>query len=246
METDAGAVRYLPIILRTSDRQEYRFAARLAFLTTHPLNQPLDIDGDLSDWPSAVGNVADDFLLVTGEDPHDTGLPQTRATHPTQCFLASDGQALYFGFNCAFGDATELPRAQRNAVDYDDGVPMGDELVEIVIAPDNLGTRSPADFYHIVVKPYGSFWERGVGVDPPVGPRSPWAADITTAARIHPDRWVAEVRIPLEALGTRIESRDVLGINITRFDLSTQEFSNWSGAAQNVYDPLAAGNLALP
>jgi hypothetical protein len=246
METDAGAVRYLPILLRSSDNRVYRFKARLGYLAANPLHSPLDVDGDVSDWPSAVGNVAEDFLLITGEPPDATGLSHARATHPTQCFVAADQNAIYFGFNCSFGPPTKLPPGQRNYLRYEDGVPVGDELVEILICPDNTGTRSPGDLFHVVLKPYGSFWEKGIRTHPQVGTHSEWAANIQTAVRVHSDRWVGEVRIPLEAFGARDASRAVWGIDFTRFDLSTQEFATWSGAAHNAYDPLASGNIALP
>ncbi len=246
METDAGGVLYLPITLRSSDRRVYHLAARLSYLAVHLVDRPLTVDGDLSDWPAAVGNAAEDFVLITGEDPEAVQLPHTRAARDTQCFVACDGAALYFGFNCMLGDQADLPRSQRNYVQYQDGVPVGEEMIEVLIAPDNTGTRSPADFYHVVLKPHGSFWERGIGTDPPVGARSPWAANIRTAVQIQPDKWVAEVCIPLDAFGGANTSRTVWGLNFTRFDLSGQEFANWSGATRNVYDPLAAGNLAWP
>jgi hypothetical protein len=125
-------------------------------------------------------------------------------------------------------------------------VPLGEELVEILLDPTNAGTRSTSDLFHVVIKPNGWFCERGIGTDPPTGVRSAWAAGLSAAVQIHDDRWVAEVRIPRDAFGTRAQGRQVWGVNLTRFDLAGQEFSNWSGAAQNVYDPLSLGNLTLP
>jgi len=246
METDAGGVRYLPMILRTSDGAAYRFSARLAYLAVTPIHRPLEIDADLSDWPSAVGNAAEDFVLITGEDPETPRLPSARATQATQCFAAADGEALYFAFNGFIGGTEALPRGQRNYVRYEDGVPIGEELVEILIDPTNAGTRSTSDLFHVVLKPNGWFCERGIGTVPPTGVCRPWAAGLAAAVQIHHDRWVAEVRIPLQAFGVRTEGRQIWGLNLTRFDLARQEFSNWSGAARNVYDPLSLGNLALP
>ncbi|HUU86036.1 MAG TPA: hypothetical protein VM243_21270 [Phycisphaerae bacterium] len=246
LETEAGAVRYLPLVLETSEPRTYRFSARLCSLAAHPLRAPLAVDGDLSDWPIAVGNAAEDFVLIVGEDAENPRLPQSRPTHATRCFVATDGQALYFGFDCAVADGGALPRQQRSFVRYDDGVPVGDELVEILIDPTNTGTRSTSDLFHIGVKPSGWSCERGIGTDPPTGARAPWAADVRVAVRVHSDRWAAEVRVPLDAFGARLGRGTVWGLNLTRFDQRQQEFSNWSGAEQNVYDPLALGNLALP
>jgi hypothetical protein len=227
--------------------------------------QPPIIDGDLSDWPAVAGNTAEDFVLVTGEDPMNPRQPITRPTSNTQCFVAADQNAIYLALNCTTPAADQLTRNQRNYLRYQDGVPENDELIEILIDPANVGTRSPGDLFHIVIKPSSWFCERGLVTDPPVGPRLPWAADMQMAVQTRPDRWVAEVRIPLEAFGNQARSTAisatnaggndglarqmhvaVWGINITRFDVVQREFSNWSGAANNVYDPLSLGNLLLP
>ncbi len=246
METDPGGVAYLPLVLRASDGRVHRFAARLAYVAGQPLDGPLVIDGDLADWPRAVANAAEDFVLITGEAPDDPRQPGTRPRHGTQTFVATDGQAIYLGFNCLLDEPAAAPAARQNYVHYEDGVPLGEELIEILLTPENLPARSPADFYHVVVKPHGSMWERGVGADPQVGARRDWPANIRTAVQVRTDRWVAEVRIPLDAFETRRASRAVWGFNVTRFDLPAQEFSNWAGASHNAYDPLAAGNLAWP
>ena len=54
------------------------------------------------------------------------------------------------------------------------------------------------------------------------------------------------MRLPLAAFGERSGESAVWGFNITRFDLTHQEFSTWSGATGNAYDPLTLGNLYLP
>ena len=104
------------------------------------------------------------------------------------------------------------------------------------------------DLYHIVVKLSGAMWERGIGSDPPTGPRTVWAADIRHAARWHGDRWEAELQVPLSAFppqpGPAADHR-FWGINFTRFDVVRQEYANWSGAISNVYDPMSLGNLGL-
>lgn len=246
METGSGAVRYLPLVLRTSDLRMYRFQARLGYLIADGVKQVPVIDGDLSDWPGAVVSAADDFVLITGEDPEDTDSAQARPTSGTQCFVAADSDAIYFAFNCAIDPTADLPVGLRSHIRREDGVPVDDELIEILLDPTNAGTRSTADLYHVVLKPNGWFCERGIETDPPTGAREPWAADLAAAVAVHPDRWVAEVRIPRDAFDAGPGQRRIWGFNVTRFDLVRQEFSNWSGAVGNAYDPLSLGNLALP
>ena len=158
-------------------------------------------------------------------------------------YVAADAQALYFAFDCAMDGATAVLQSHSNVVDYDDLIPLGDELVEIALDPTGAGTHSTSDLYHVVIKPSGAMWEHGLGTDPPTGRRRVWAADIRHAARTYPDRWVAEVRIPLEAFGGK---NRIWGANFARFDAEHQEYSNWAGAAHNFYDPASLGNLALP
>jgi len=158
-----------------------------------------------------------------------------------------DREYLYIGVNCETGTEVASPASRSKSVEYDDLVPVGDELIEVLIDPYNLGTRSPADLYHMVVKMTGSdLAERGIRLDPPCGERRPWLVDIEVGTKVDADRWTTEIRIPLAAFGGSGSEQAIWGFNITRFDLAHQEFSTWSGAIGNAYDPLALGNLYLP
>ena len=149
--------------------------------------------------------------------------------------------------NCEFDGQAAGPTLRRNSVDYDDLIPVGDELVEVLIDPLNTGTRSPADLYHIAVKPSGTYLtEKGIRLRPPCGPVEPWPADIDVATGVFPDRWTVELRIPLASFEDAAPEHTVWGFNITRYDASRQEFSTWSGASGNAYDPMSLGNLYLP
>jgi hypothetical protein len=101
--------------------------------------------------------------------------------------------------------------------------------------------------YRLVIKPSGSSWaEKGVSTNPPCGSRSAWPADAEVAVRVADGRWTSEVRIPLPSFDAFSTSDVVWGFNVTRFDANAQEFSTWSGATGNPYDPLSLGNLYLP
>ena len=140
-----------------------------------------------------------------------------------------------------------MPVSRRKGVRYDDQIPISEELVEILIDPLNAGTRSPSDLYHIVVKRSGTdLAEKGIQFDPPVGKRGPWPVDIEVATGTAPDRWMAELRVPLSAFGPVAPEQTIWGFNITRWDAVNEEFSTWSGATRNAYDPLSLGNLYLP
>ena len=136
---------------------------------------------------------------------------------------------------------------RRKAVMYEDMIPVGEELIELLIDPHNAGSRSPEDLFHIVVKRSGiDVTELGIRFDPPCGRSQPWPVDIEIATRVTPKRWSVEMRIPLSAFGVGGMSPTTWGFNITRFDLEAQEFSTWAGAVRNAYDPASLGNLYIP
>jgi hypothetical protein len=241
---DPGGTRYLPIILETADGGTRQLVVRMAYVFAERLQRPPKIDGDISDWPVGLGSVASDYVLVTGESPDADETGSGRPSAATRCLVARDAQNLYFGFWCAAEGDLDLTY-RSNTVTYEDMIPVGEELVEVLIDPDASATHSPGDLYHLVVKLAGATWERGIGTDPPIGPRRVWPADIQQATRWCGDHWEAEVAIPLAAFGRPAPEHEVWGVNFTRFDVFRQEYSNWSGAVSNVYDPMALGNLGL-
>jgi hypothetical protein len=199
------------------------------------------IDGDLSDWPAGATNVAADFISVAGGAP---------AARRTTALVARDDQYLYVGVVCeaAPADASTRPLARSKGVQLDDLVPVDDEdLVEILIDPLNAGSRSPSDLVHVVVKRSGTdLAEKGIRTDPPCAVRAPWAVDLQLSTIETARGWSTEIRIPLGAIADEIEPAAVWGFNIARWDASAREFSTWSGATGNAYDPLSLGNLYLP
>ena len=244
----------LPIEFAGEEGQVYRCNVRVSFIAAVPLEADrvgsggtIRVDGDLSDWPPGATNVASDFLLITGGGTERDDDPETRPQNATLVFVMRDTKYLYIAINCK-SDARAVRRvSRRNRVDYDDLIPLGDELVELLIDPLNTGTRSPADLYHMVVKPSGTYFlEKGIAFEPPCGPREPWPADIDVATGLAADRWTAELRIPLDAFNLGATEHTIWGLNVTRYDASRQEFSTWSGASGNAYDPISLGNLYLP
>ncbi len=65
-------------------------------------------------------------------------------------------------------------------------------------------------------------------------------------SRVEQDFWAAELELPLAAFPDMVRQNRVWGVNFTRFDSSCQEYSSWSGAVGNVYDPISLGNMTVP
>lgn len=252
------------IELTTADGGVYQSPARVAFAAalrmaevpagktgaTSGLPRYIQIDGDLSDWPPGSVNVMRGFRLIAGSAAEGSNSDARRPVHATNGFVMTDDKYLYLAINCE-ADAPTLRAGRlehRNRVEYEDMIPTGGgELIEILIDPLNSGTRSPGDLYHIAVKPSGTYLaEHGVRFDPPCGRSEPWPVDLEVATARRADRWMVELRVPLDAFDAIATKHAVWGFNITRFDAANQEFSTWSGATGNAYDPLSLGNLYLP
>jgi hypothetical protein len=244
--TDAAGVLNLPLVLRTGDGQERKLGARLALATAVPAAHPISIDGDTSEWPIGVANVMSDFVLITGVSEDSGGLELSRPQAPASAFILRDGASLCLAVICQDDRARESDAVRRNWIRYDDLIPVGEELIEVLIDPLGAGTRSPSDLYHIVVKRNGSYLtERGIATEPPCSINEPWAAQVEVATRMLPGRWIAEIRIPLSSFEDAAAS-GVWGLNVTRYDVARRAYATWSGAIRNAYDPLSLGNLLLP
>ena len=132
-----------------------------------------------------------------------------------------------------------------NRVRYDRTMPVGEDLVEIVIDPTNGGTGSTGDLFHIVVKANGAVLaERGIGWQPPTGPRRIWSVDIKAAVSTPPGQWHIEVAVPLAAFPADARRQPVWGIDFARFDPRTGTYTTWSGTTRHPYNPRGLGNMA--
>jgi len=244
--TETGASTF-PVDIALADGGGASSAARMALVAALDRPQPIIVDGDLSDWPPGWGNVASDFVPVLTSDVQAGPGDRAPARRDTLVFVLRDEAFLYLGINAQVADRAVAQTTTRNRIEYDDLVPVGEELIELLFDPLNAGTRTPSDLFRIAVKPSGSYRsEKGLQTDPPVGERRPWACDAEVAVRVGGGRWTGEVRVPLASFQAFSTKDTVWGFNITRFDAEAEEFSNWSGATGNPYDPLSLGNLYLP
>ncbi|MCO6436490.1 MAG: DUF4091 domain-containing protein [Phycisphaerae bacterium] len=210
------------------------------------VSSPITIDGDLSDWPPGDINVMRGFSLVASGGAFEAMTPDRGARFDTTVFLMRDEESLYVGVNCMTSGTEMNQAADTNQITYDDLIPVGEELVEILIDPLNAGTRTPDDLFHFAIKSSGAVLvERGVTTNPPITAPSSWSAKVRGATRKEPPRWTAELRIPLSAFGSPAV-RTIWGINVTRMHGAAEEFSSWAPASGNAYDPLTLGNMLLP
>ena len=243
----AGGHLQLPVTWETEDGQVRQTQACMSYAAALPTEHPPQIDGDLSDWPAGTVNVAGEFSLIAPADAEGERIGSRRPRQPTTARMLRDEDYLYVALHCAESEQAVQPTESHNVIRLDDLIPVGENLIEVLLDPLNTGTRSPSDLHRVVVKRAGFvLTSQGIRTEPPCGSYDLWAADVAVATGIGPDGWNVELRIPLEALGPEAAPPAIWGFNLTRFDAAHQEFSTWSGAGCNAYDPLSLGNLYLP
>ena len=160
---------------------------------------------------------------------------------------AMDGELVYVAFHCLTPGRLAGQDAQNNFITYDDRIPIGEELIEILIDPAGSGSSSPGDIYHLAIKPSGAILkERGIRCEPQVAEVLDWPADIRVATKVLDDRWVAEVRVPLDSLGPTAGRGQTWSVNFCRFNSARWSYTTWSGAERNAYNPLSFGNMSFP
>lgn len=247
LAANAHGVSTFAVELAIEGEEALQFPVRATHLAVRRLQEPLRIDGDLSDWPPGLGNVAGDFVLVGAGSPERADGARPRSANANLAFVCRDDTRLFFALHCEQSAQTSLLTTRSNQVRYDRTGPTGEDLVEIVIDPTNGRTGSTGDLYHLIIKANGAVVaEQGIGWAPPTGARRVWAADVRAAVRgVQNGRWTVEVSVPLDAFGPDALRRRFWGIDFGRFDAATGEYASWSGARRHLYNPRGLGNAAM-
>jgi len=219
--------------------------ARLCAITAQRLSVPVVVDGTLDEWPLATNNAAGDFVLVGALDvpKTDRGLVD-RPSQSTLVVVGRDNDYLYIAFNCQDDRLNERLISQSNRVLYDELWPAGEDLIEVVLDPSGEAVV-PADLLHITVKANGAVvTERGAPCLARIGGHGDWPGEVVAAIddRSQPNRWTAEIRIPLRSLG---KIAPIWGINFARYQARLGEYSTWSAARRYLYSPSSLGNIQL-
>lgn len=241
-----------PVIFDAGANGRVDVAATVSVVQAPKAPLPITIDGKLSDWPPSAFNAAGDFRLVSNRD--GIGRERRRAESQTIAYFLVSRGLLYIGVHAgvpkrdssaASDTSGALP--MQNFVEYEDLMPVGEDLIEIILDPTNKGTQS-GDLYHIVLKSTGNpRFERGIGTHPPIGEVKPWVGPLPECCVVRTEfGWSAEVAIPLESFGADAAFNRVWGLNIARLEPMRGEYSDWARAPRYCYDPRSLGNLVWP
>jgi len=243
--TDATGHACWTIVLAPREAPPIEIPARLSAVAAMQLQKPVQIDGDLTDWKAGRFNMLADFrpLGRGSQAPSEAGKSDLQRT---DAFTATDGSYLYIAMRMQ-DQARQMHVSQKNTVQYDGSTPAGEDLVEVLIDPDNSASGGPERLIHVTVKANGAaIASCGVDMQPPVCQPRPLGAQVLAATRIYQDAWTAEVAIPLDAVKAVRPEAAYWGLNVCRLRWSNIEYSSWSGARISSYHPESLGNLLVP
>jgi hypothetical protein len=193
-----------------------------------------------SDDPVTVNGVLDEPVWQRADTLTDfvTWGSTAPARAPTRVRLAHDGKELYVALECVQPTAQLATRANRR-----DGSTWSDDSVEIFINPG----MDEAPYAQFIVNAAGAFYDRlQRRADQPYEEALSWNCDAAWAARVSPDRWCAELRLPLDALRLDLAAKPLLRMNFVRNVASgDKEISAWFSSVAAHADPLSRGWIVV-
>ncbi len=208
---------FLPGMLQAGDK-------RVRAIT---LEQAPQIDGKLEPvWKSAS--------RITSFERLGGG----KLTQNTEVYVGFHQLSLYLAFVCHENRMDDIVAAARDR----DSIIYGDDCVEVFINPD-------ADFntyFQFQINSRGTFTDRSCefAKTGQLFKRSQWNANnVQVAAQCYSDRWVAELKLPLAALGIKWRPDLNLGFNVTRAENPHRETASWASMGTTFHDPKRFGRL---
>ena len=233
------------VVLEPRESQPVEIPVLLSAVAAMQLQKPVQIDGDLTDWRPGRFNMLSGFTPLERRDD-DTRSSERSDLRRTDAFVSTDGAYLYIAVRMQ-DQASQVHLSQRNTVAYDGAIPAGEDLVEILLDPDNGASGGPERLIHIIVKANGAaLASQGVDIQPPLCKPRPLGTQVQVATRIYPDAWTAEVAIPLDVVKAVRPEAAYWGLNVCRLRSDDLEYSSWSGARVSSYHPDSLGNLLIP
>ncbi len=231
------------VVLEQPQAEAVTIPAVLSAVAAARVQKPIKVDGDLKDWRPGRYNVLSDFRLLGRQNTAEGGKPDHRRT---DAFVASDERYLYIAARMQ-DEPGQMQVHQKNTVQYDGAIPTGEDLIEILIDPDNGASGGPERLIHIVVKANGAaLASSGVDIQPPLCQPRPLGTQVLVATKIYQDAWCAEVAIPLEVVKAVRPEAAYWGLNVCRLRAGNLEYSSWSGTRISSYHPDSLGNLLVP
>jgi len=169
-----------------------------------------------------IDGVLDDELWarVSQLDAFTVRGDMTVSNYPTVARLTHDERNLYVALVC-YQDTSDMV---VDAAERDEPA-WKDDCVEIFVRSD----RQPESWAQLVINPAGTLFDQWVDeTASDLGPRISYDFDCEWAAHIQPDRWTAELRIPLAEMGISPADDPILRMNFVRNVVGgSSEVSTW-------------------
>lgn len=233
------------VVLDAGKSQTVEAIGRLSVIYLTQATGQIKIDGDLTDWPPSEGNAAGGFTVIAG----GAGERPQAHSRTLAYFCQNEGMlfiAIHADKPAIHGPASGASTRFGNVVTYEDLMPVGEDLVEVLIDPTGRAA-APDDLYHIIIKASGqAIFEQGIEMTPPIGRSKPWMGEQKFAIEAGEKAWTAELAIPRSMFGKTTGRNKIWGLNVTRLEPVKNEYSNWAGVQRHCYDPAAMGNLVWP
>lgn len=137
---------------------------------------------------------------TTGFSGHDGKLAEVQ----TFSQILYDKDAIYFRLTMM----EPTPALMKTRFEKRDDNLWDDNCIELFLDPE----KSAGQFYHFIVNPKGAIYDSNV-----IGSEDKsYNSDCTANVKTLDDRWIAELKIPLSSLNTKIDKGDSWKVNIGR------------------------------
>ncbi len=193
--------------------EEYQQTKQKEYNARRTTQAPV-IDGILDDPDWKNSDFVTDFI-VFGEDGR-------KAEVQTFVRMLYDDTNVYFGIECLKAKSGKVEvKAAKDGLDALNG-----SHLELFLTPPGLGGK----YYHIGFSTNGKLYQ--AMTDSPSSRDADFKLNPQVKMTELPDRWIAEVKVPIEKLKGKIADGDVWRINVARCaltDAGKAESSSWSG-----------------
>jgi len=235
------------VVLHREVGEQIVLPCRVTALSAARLDRAIGVDGEFDDWPDPSGPVAGNFWRTVRDGAGaaaNSPLSRRAAMWQTVVQVAHDGHDLYFAFRCR-QPRQALRRLYTNHLAVSAGAAWGEDLVEVLMDPDNRRSFDPRDVYHVIVKANGAVICTMGQPNDTLGGSKMWDGNVRAAVKVFDDHWNVEIAVPLSALGAEDKLDRWWGLDLVRLSAAISEQSSWSGAGTQLYKSISLGNMFI-
>ncbi len=197
--------------------------------TAARVDAPFEIDGALDEAAWADADVLGDFTIWGQANPSE---------YVTRVRLAHDGKNLFIALECEQDTSALVTKSSPR-----DGSTWKDDSVEIFVNPK----LTDIPWAQFIINADGAFFDQYVRNDERTYSQNlSYDFDCDWGAQVQEGMWTAEVRLPLDELGVRPGTDNMLPLNFVRnVQITPGEISSWFVSIKAHADALSRGWVVL-